>query len=281
MGSYLMTKLRPPIKIHGGKFYQSLFIIDQFPPNYEQMVYIEPFCGGSSVLLNKEPSKIEIINDIDEGIISIFECIKDPILYDSLVKILTKHISYNEDVFDEAKNNQLIYWVQDPVVNVAINNLVLYRMSRGGNRKNFSWSNRLRGGEPGDVHAWKTFIKDELLKIHQRLQKVEIFNFNAIKFITFLEHTIQSDKLYYIDPPYLQETRSDKNAYNYEMTENDHVELAKVLNSCSGKIIISGYNSTLYDNLYKGWRKIEHQVINRSCQQKILSKRQEVLWLNY
>ena len=70
-------RLRPAFKIHGGKYYLSSWVIEHFPKNYEEMDYVEPFAGAASVLLNKEKSSLEAINDLNLGIVQIFRALRD------------------------------------------------------------------------------------------------------------------------------------------------------------------------------------------------------------
>jgi len=39
--------------------------------------YCEPYCGGASVLLNREPSPVETINDLDGEIVCFFRVLRD------------------------------------------------------------------------------------------------------------------------------------------------------------------------------------------------------------
>jgi DNA adenine methylase len=56
--------------------------------------------------------------------------------------------------------------------------------------------------------------------------------------------------LHYIDPPYMPETRSQKRRnYRFEMTDEDHAELASALQSVKGMVVLSGYDCPLYANL--------------------------------
>ena len=58
------------VSYYGGKHMLAPKIIALFPKNH--ITYVEPFCGGGSVLLQKEPSKIEVFNDNDEYVINFF-----------------------------------------------------------------------------------------------------------------------------------------------------------------------------------------------------------------
>jgi DNA adenine methylase len=58
-----------PISYIGGKRTLAKKIIALFP---EHTAYVEPFCGGAQVLFQKEPSKVEVLNDLDGEIVNFF-----------------------------------------------------------------------------------------------------------------------------------------------------------------------------------------------------------------
>ena len=91
------------------------------------------------------------------------------------------------------------------------------------------------------------------------------------------------DTLIYCDPPYLHETRAKgaRNTYAVEMTDEQHRELAKLLNSCKSKVIISGYPSKLYDELYRGWRIKKFTTAKHGAGGKRKPRATEVLWMNF
>ena len=264
-------KLRPPFKNHGGKYYIATWVINHFPANYEDLKYIEPSGGAASVLLNKNPSvKGEVYNDLNPKVANIFHCMRHkPVEFIELIQ----KIDYSDKSFKDAGKVEFTYG--DPASGVA--ELVLRRMSRGGLGKHFSWSHRQRGGRPGDLNAWETF-KILIPKITERLSTIEIANQDQISLIK--EHD-SPNTLFYCDPPYVHSTRTAKKAYDFEMTDDQHRELAEVLNAAQGKVLISGYDCKLYQELYKGWRCVCKSVKNNAGQGKTKSNRIEVLWLNY
>ena len=73
--------MKSPIKYFGGKNGFANKIIEFFPKNYQTMNYIEPFCGSAAMLFHKERSPVEIINDIDNNIYSIFKVLSDKELF--------------------------------------------------------------------------------------------------------------------------------------------------------------------------------------------------------
>jgi DNA adenine methylase len=54
-----------PLAYIGGKNRLAARLINLFP---EHKTYVEPFCGGAQVFFHKEPSKVEILNDLNEDI---------------------------------------------------------------------------------------------------------------------------------------------------------------------------------------------------------------------
>lgn len=100
-----------------------------------------------------------------------------------------------------------------------------------------------------------------------------LINDCAHEFLT--DHKFQGDELIYSDPPYLLSTRTSGRRYRYDYEERDHVELLERLKSLPCPVIVSGYASTLYDELLAGWNTTELQVMNQA------GVRTEKLWFNY
>ena len=159
----------------------------------------------------------------------------------------------------------------------AVNEFILRRMSRGGLKLAFAWSNRERGGKPGDQNAWDTIIKI-IPAISKRLEKVYIFNQSALEIMDAFNN---SDTLLYLDPPYLPSTRESTEVYDHEMSQDDHIELAECARNFKGKVLLSGYPSTLYNKLYKDWNMAKKHIANHASQQKKKEMKLEVLWKNY
>ena len=259
-------KTRPIIKTHGGKWYLHDWLISHFPTDYEKMTYVEPYVGGGSVFFNKKPSKVEIINDLDYNIIAIFRALQDE--PDRFITTARK-LKYSQRTFNKAVNKKF-----DP----ALNEFVLRRMSRGGLKKDFAWSDRLRGGQPGDVNAWETML-NQLPILADRLKNVIILNMKAEQFIGFMN---KQNTFMYLDPPYMPETRVTKKAYEYEMTAEDHKKLYTILFGFKGKWALSGYKCEQYDEWYNWVHcRYEKQIVNHASQKKIKDIKTECLWTNY
>ena len=270
--------IRPPVKIHGGKFYLNKWVIEQFPQNYKELVYVEPFCGGISVLLNKERSEKEVINDTDDGLICLLKSLRDePKEFIGRLK----RVKYCENTFlgavRKAKNED----ETKDYVDKAVTEFILRRMSRGGMKKAFAWSERLRGGQPGDVNAWETIL-ERLPAIAERLQGVIIL---CEDFRKVLDVWDEDNSLLYLDPPYLPTTRSEgsREIYEYEMSVEDHISMLNMLKSSRGKILLSGYLSTLYTRMLNKeiWRYKRKSMAAHASQAKTKTRRLEYLWMNY
>lgn len=63
-----------PFPWFGGKQRLARRIVDLLPP---RAVYVEPFGGAAAVLLSKMPSRLEVYNDVDEGLLSFFRALRD------------------------------------------------------------------------------------------------------------------------------------------------------------------------------------------------------------
>jgi len=262
--------LRPPVKWHGGKYYLAKRIVSLFPPH---RIYLEAFGGGASVLLNTAPVEVEAYNDLDLKITRLFRVLRNQ------GQEFIEHVQlvpYSEHEFKCAAQ-----YPQDASDLVkAVCDFVRWRQSFGGRGETWSCTTRrARGGMAGDVNAWWTAI-DHLPEIIDRLRRVEILSQPAIDAIRRFDHP---DTLIYCDPPYLHETRApnSRDVYGIEMTEKQHVELGEILKACVSKVVISGYPSKLYEDIFGSWRRVEFDIANHAAGGRKKSRKCETLWLNW
>jgi DNA adenine methylase len=268
-----------PLKTHGGKHYLRRWTVDHFPSDYESLSYKEHYVGGGSVFFYKEPSLTEWINDVDLPTFCFYHTIQD---CDDLGSLQSRLLSveYTEEAFLDAVHRRDAIAILDhpPINTLGYCEFIVRRMSRGGLGESFAWSDRERGGMPGDLNACRNAIAS-LPAIHQRLQGVKVTNLPALPLI---ESSVAGDLLY-LDPPYLHETRAkgSTKAYRHEMTQEDHVALLDVCVASKAKIALAGYRSKLYDDALSSWNRHERTVVNHSSQAKTKQKKTECLWTNY
>lgn len=263
------SKLRPPVKWHGGKHYLAGRICDLLPPHD---TYVEPFGGAASVLLNKEPSPVEVYNDLDLRITRLFRVLRDQ--GDELLHRLAL-TPYSEIEYKEAGEDAA------DEVEQARRDFVRWRQSHGGRGGNFSFTMHCsRRGMADVVSGYLSSIDENLPCIVERLRSVQIVHRPADEVIRRWD---APDTLFYCDPPYLPETRgvTSRDIYGVEMSEQDHSVLASVLRSCKGKVILSGYPSALYDDLYRGWKFVSFDVANHAAGAKVKGRKEECLWMNW
>lgn len=262
--------MRPPVKWHGGKRYLAKRIIEHFPPH---RIYLEPFGGGASVLLNKEPVEVETYNDLDHRITRLFK-----VLRDQGADFLTKArlTPYSQIEFEAAAE----YLPNATDLDMALCDFTRWRQSFGGKGDGWSYTtSRARGGMAGDVNAWWTAI-EHLPEIVNRLRRVQIICQSAYEAIPRFDH---EDALVYCDPPYVHSTREQNSrmVYHTEMSDEDHGRLAAILRKCKGKVVVSGYPSPLYESLYGGWRRFTFDIANHAAGGKRKGRETECIWMNY
>jgi len=262
--------LRPPVKWHGGKYYLAKRIISLFPPH---RIYLEAFGGAASVLLNKQPVEVEAYNDLDLKITRLFRILqKEGRQFVERIQF----VPYSEYEFESAEN----YPAGASDLDKAVCDFIRWRQSFGGRGSTWSYTTtRARGGMAGDVNAWWTAI-EQLPEIIERLKHVQILSQSAMEAIRRFDHP---EALIYCDPPYVHETRAanSRDVYGVEMTEKEHYELGELLNACVSKVIISGYPSTLYEDIFSTWRRIEFDIANHAAGGRKKSRKRETLWMNW
>lgn len=243
-------------------------IISHFPSH---RIYLEAFGGAASVLLNKPPVEVEAYNDLDLRITRLFRVLQH---HGHAFIERVRFIPYSQKEFDDAA----FYPPEATDFDKAVCDFVRWRQSFGGKGTTWSYTtSRARGGMAGDVNAWWTAI-DQLPAIVERLKRVQILHQPAIEAIQRFD---RPDALIYCDPPYLHETRdpNSRDVYGIEMSECDHRLLGETLNSCQSKVVLSGYPSSLYDEMFGSWQRVEFDIANHAAGGRKKKRKTEVLWI--
>ncbi|NPV13071.1 MAG: DNA adenine methylase [Ignavibacteria bacterium] len=237
------------------------------------MNYIEPFCGSAALLFHKEKSDIEIINDLDQNIYSLFKVLIDKKLFLEF-KELCDLTPYSEELLKEYTND-----LKKDDLNILERAYKFFYCNRtsyngvGG----FSSSGVIRRKMSKPVSDYLSAI-DGLYEIHNRLSSVIIHNTNALNLIKKWD---KQNTFMYCDSPYANETRSS-GKYKHDMTDKQQDEYLKILLSIkNAKILVSGYNCERYSILEKnGWNRIDMEIKTQN-NNRISKSKIESLWYNY
>jgi len=249
---------RPLLEYHGGKWRSAPWIISHFPSHKK---YVEPFGGGASVLLRKTPSFKEIYNDLSGEIVNLFRQARDNGEELHKLILLTPYSREEFNLAFEPCPSDLLEQARRTIIRS------LFGYGTFGVSKSTGYS--------GATEKWKTY-PTALKKIINRLRCVNIENDDALVIIDKYD---SPDTLFYIDPPYVSDTRTgNANVYEFEMTDEQHHKLAEKIHSVKGKVVLSGYECPLYNELYKekDWRKVHKTEHTDSCK---ASARTETLWM--
>ena len=256
---------------YGGKQKQLKWLLPLLPKCDH---YIEPFCGAASVLINREISPAETINDTNGDIVNFFKVLRDN--RDELIRKL-ELTPYSRAEFVTALEPT------EDGIEQARRFYVRIRQSFGG------LMTKLTEGRWGYDIKKSAFLPKRIIKaveklyvIANRLRLVQIENRPALD---ILKRYDDSDTLFYCDPPYTIRGKGGFDVYEgNEMSDDDHGQLADVLHSCKARVAISGHHCQLYHDLYHDWfrhDKDENYLSFNNRQGLPSNHRSESLWTNY
>lgn len=241
-------------------------IADQLVSNIpEHKSYLEPYFGSGAVLFNKPPSPIETINDLDD-VINLFQCIRD---HSQQLAAMIAAIPYSRKVYD----SQFSIVSKDPVDKACA---FLIKCWQGYGFKTSGIKTGWKRDKTGRERAYNLsnwyHLPEWIEEIAERLRNIQIEHKPALDLIREFD---SPDSFFYLDPPYLLNTRSAKQ-YQHEMTEKDHIQLLETIVHCSAQIMISGYDTPLYNDYLHTWDTL--RIPNQTTSGVI---REEIVWMNY
>jgi DNA adenine methylase len=207
-----------PLAYLGGKNRVAPKIISFIP---EHQCYIEPFCGGAQVFFHKEPSKAEVLNDLDEEIFNFLRICQ--LHHHELVRYLQFCVASRKwfELF-EAQDPRILSDIQR-----AARFFYLQKNCFGGliNHKNFKIC--VQSGSNYNPHR----IPMVLHLAHERLLGVQL---ECRPYQEILSRYDRPDTFFYLDPPYFGLPH-----YKFNLTEKDYVELAALLKNLKGRFLLS------------------------------------------
>lgn len=256
--------MNSPIKYYGGKTYMTDIIKNHFPKQYN--VYVQGFGGGASLLFSKNQEKCQIYNDLGKNVYSLFKTLSDKEMFLQLKQKLdlTYYSSDLRKQFKQKLKEDNLSLLQRAYCFIYVN-----RSSFNG-VGGFSTNLITRRNMSKSVSDYLSMI-DCLPQIHNRLSSVIVENRDIFELIPKYD---SKETFFYLDPPYVHETRSSTTSYEQQMTNEQHEQLIDLINNSKGMFLISGYYHPIYDNL-RNFNRIDFESPNSG------SDSIETLWFNY
>lgn len=210
-------------RIGGKSKLKETIVKDYFPNDYESMVYVEPFVGGGNIFFYKNPSVLEVINDLDKNIYNIFKGAKT---YTHLEVSNRLNKTYSKEEF-----NEIQYSKPTDDFEIFCRSFYLLKKSIMG-----------RG------NCWKDTTSKMVVKLEgykERLEDVKIYNTDYKELIYKYD---SPQTFFYLDPPY------DDSKSCYKHYSVDMFEMYSILSKIKGKFLLSYNNSDNIRELFKHFR---------------------------
>ncbi|HBE9106893.1 TPA: SMI1/KNR4 family protein [Clostridioides difficile] len=268
-----------PINWYGGKYYLAKDILDIFPKNQVKK-YVEVFGGAAHVFFRKSlVEKFNIYNDKNAGLYSFFDVLSGKNKRSQLIKklILTPYHQLEwEKCYD---------WEHE--VNKVEKSRQFYVRTMQSRSSNGGWGftrdkKYSRRSMAASVSKWLGNIENNIPAAARKLEEIRVENND---FRESLRKHDSYNTLFYLDPPYVPETRTLKNGYKYELSIDDHEILVDILLNIKGKVVLSGYDNEIYRRLETegDFKKI---LIKEAVKSSVNVNREErtgkeYVWINY
>lgn len=261
-----------PFGYFGGKFTYLDELYSLFPHRNQYNHLCELFAGSSVVSLNHPRKDVaRTVVEINSMVTNFFQVLRNQ-PYDLVELLHLTPFSQNEYVncWEPAQNE----------IEAARRFFVRCRQSYrnlGSQGENPSFRlqlNQVYSGGGSEIRQYLNGI-DGLLEIANSIQsRYQILNEDYRDAIKKLDN---EKTFFYCDPPYVLSTRSGRR-YIHEWEEKDHIELSENLNSIKGFAMVSGYDSDLYDRIFRDWKRTP---LTRKKNNMASTDSQEVVWTNY
>lgn len=281
---------------YGGKYYMRSILLARVPAH---RVYVEPFGGAANLLICKPPADVEVYNDKHGDVTHFFRVLRDPPLALTLQALLER-TPYARAEFEQAFEplpSETAFETSVPIDADAPRWMHLWaqltpaqrrdverarrfyiRQAQSYNGAGQTWS-RPNGAAPRNRARRAQHIIALLPLFTQRFQNVIIENCH---WRDLLPDYDVDGAFWYLDPPYVLETRDGGKVYEHEMTNAEHEELVRfLLTTRHAKVLLSGYQHPIYEPLAQNGWFVEQFSIAKRASGRAGRYGTETLWRNY
>lgn len=250
--------INSPIKWVGGKSRFRKQIISIIPPH---SCYVELFAGGAWVLFGKDPSDVEVLNDVDQELINFFRVVKHK--PEELIS------SFELELVSRAEFDRLADLDPTTLNDIERAHRFYYLIMAGwGGELNYPrFATSISDGGHGNrlVGALK-YLRQRIDPVYNRLKKVLIEN---LSWEECFERYNREQTFMYVDPPY----PDNKCNYAHNMRSwDEHRTLAKKLREANCKWALSSYDNGEVRDLYTGFNIIPLQAYSGMRVKKMIQK---------
>ncbi len=248
-----------PLAYVGGKHRIAKKIIEIFP---EHTTYVEPFAGGAQVFFSKEPSAVEVLNDLDGEIVNFFRVCQHH--YEELLRYL-QFILKSREWFKlfESENPSSLTDIQR-----AARFFYLQKNAFAGLVRHRRYNYAVVGPPSFNPASLPTLFENA----HRRLHRVQIEN---LPYQEVIRRFDRPTTLFYLDPPY-----HGRRLYRFNFTDEDFRELAETLHHIRGKFALSINDVPSIRELF-GQFKLSDIDLHYTAQRLAGKRFRELLITNY
>lgn len=264
--------MKTPIRYFGGKGNMINTLVSYFPSARNYDTFVDAYGGSGVVLLNKPRTTMEVYNDLDQNVYSLFVVLRDPDLFHPFYEQC--QLAFYDETTSETYEASL-RTDELTLLERAFRFWYVSRTRRGGGLGGFMMNLAIRRRMSKSVSDFLSAM-DGLPALHARLSPVIVRRMDALKLIQELDF---KRTLMYLDPPYLHNTRTGAR-YRVDATQEHHEQLVDTLNQIQhAYIALSGYDNDLYAGL-QGFTRYDFTV-NTVTGNNERKTKIESLWTNY
>lgn len=213
-----MSTPRPIVPWIGGKRRLLRYILPLLP---EHTTYVEPFVGGGAVFFAKEPAHVEVINDFNNELVTLYRVIKHH-LEEFIRHFKWALVSRQEFLWAQSTRPEVLTDIQR-----AARFFFLQRCAFGGKVAGQTFG--VAAVTPPRLNLLR--LEEELSWAHLRLSRCYI---ERLPWADCMGRYDRPGTLFYLDPPYWQ-----TEGYGVDFPFEEYERMAVLMRALEGRVIMS------------------------------------------